>query len=175
MKTEKANPGHFETIIESHSDYNAHNPYWINLYHGIKDKVIRQSVSDALNDFFHKHGPDANEDYTGCCGPLMKRETCEKALRYAFRKAKYKGDIFDVIDGGFSVEDDGRENDPVTGELLHAVPVYKPFIIDEIDCLREQDKLSKDDWVWLNFVTAGFGTHDSDVNAKLRQLTRKHR
>lgn len=169
---------HYQVTIEKYSDYTAHDPYWINLSHAIEDKNVRQDISDALNDFFEKHGPDANEDYAGCCGPLMKLETCRSALEYAIKKCGkiVRGiDINDLIDGVGSVETDGRENDPVTGELLHACPVNEDSTIDEIDCLIEQDKLEKDDWVWLDFVLNSFCDHNSVINSKLRQLTRKHR
>jgi hypothetical protein len=171
---------HYVTTIEKYSDYNAHDPYWINLCQAIEDENIRQSISTSINQYFRKHGPDANEDYTSFTGPLMKYETAEKAVKDAFncRKkllSKVSIDIQDLIDGVGSLETDGREIDPITGELLHTIPVNKRSVIDEIDCLIEQDELSKDDWVWLDFVVNGFGEYDSEVNAKLRQLTRKHR
>lgn len=170
---------HYVATIKKYSDYSAHDPYWINLYHAIDSLEIRKKISDALNKWFHKHGPDANEDYTSFCGPLMQYETAKNALTWAVEKCgrmlPKNFDVNDLIDGGFSTETDGRENDPVTGELLHACPVNKEFIIDEIRCLIDQNKLSKDDWVWLDYVVNSCGDEDMEVNAMLRQLTRKHR
>lgn len=165
---------HYQLTIEKHSNYEAFDSFWLLVWQ-IEDKDVKKSVSDALNQYFKKHGPDANEDYTSFSGPLMKYETAKESLEFVFKKCKVDLDINDYIDGVGSIESDGRENDPVTGELLHTIPINKDSILDEIECLIEQDRLSKDDWVWLHFVVASAGRNDLELNSKLRQLTRKHR
>lgn len=168
------NESHYVTTIEKYSDYDAHDPCWIRL-HNIDNAEEREKISHALNCYFDRHSSDANEDYARCDGPLMQYSTAKNALDHAVKKCKINIDTSDLIDGGYSLESDGRETDPVTGELLHTIPINEDSVIDEINYLIEQDELSKEDWVWLHFVVCGYGNHNMAVNAKLRQITRKHR
>lgn len=178
-----------ERIISKHSDYNAHNPYWICLgYHfnGREHADMKQKISDSLNRYFKKHGPDANEDYAGCSGPLMQHETAINALNYALNansslirhlpKEVQDGLPHCLIDGGgSSVEEDGRKNDPVTGELLHAIPINEDSVLEELEYLLDQDEMSKDDWVWCDFVLNSFSDDNSEINAMLNRIARKFR
>ena len=174
-----------QRIIESHSDYTAHDPYWINLpsFFGDDHEEVSKAMSDSLQTFFQKHGPDAVDDFTSCEGRTMKYETAYKALIYAIKKLN-KSNLpeelreishHDFIDGGFSLETDYRDNDPVTGELLHCIPVSKSMTLEELGYLIDQDKMSKDDWVWCDFVVNSFGDDDSEINAMLNRIARKFR
>jgi hypothetical protein len=174
----------YHIVIERHSDYSAHDPYWINLYwyFGDEHKELSQAISGALNEFFRKRGPDANEDFSSTCSRSMQRETVDKALAFAIKKCNklipedIRSDLpHKIIDGGWSQETDCREDDPVTGELLHSIPVNRSFVLDELQCLVEQDKMSKDDWVWCDFVVNSFGYGNSEINAMLNRIARKFR
>ena len=149
-----------QEIISQHSDYNMYKPFWINLcwHEDLSDKD-REKLSNYLNEYFKEHGPDACDDFTSYQSRLMKWETAELAVKYAFEKAGLDY-ISEVIDGSGSLETDGREDDPVTGELLHGYPIHDPSIIEDLEYLFEEDKLSKDDWRYLDMVCDGLFSLD---------------
>jgi len=166
-----------QKIISEHSDYNSENPYWIHLCQEIENKEVRQKLSDSLNEFFEKYGPDAGEDFASCSSCLMCRKSAERALKYAFRKNKKITsdiDLDSLIDGGWSMESDGRENDPVTGKLLHCIPINKSSVIDELECLKDQDKLYKYDWVWLDYVFNSYRETDKEITQLMEGIINKH-
>lgn len=147
-----------EDIIRQHSDYNMPEPVWIDLPSGdveLSDEE-KQEMSDYLNEYFEEHGADANDDFTSYQSGLMTVETAEKALAYASNKMGLDKIPDNVIDGCGSIETDGRENDPVTNELLHGYPIYADSIIDELKWLLESDSLTDDDW---RFVHMSLNSH----------------
>lgn len=150
-------------IIEAHSDYNPKKPYWIdlpsndvNIYGEELDDEIKQKLSDALNEYFKENGPDAEEDFTDCQSRLMTYETAEAAVTYAIAKVGIMEIPEGLICGGYSIETDGREIDPVTSELLHAYPVHAASIIEELEYMKEEDKLSEDDWRFIHMCENSF-------------------
>jgi hypothetical protein len=154
-------------------------------FFGKEDDAASKAISDGLNKYFRKHGPDATDDFTSFCSCSMKYDTARVALTYAIKTAhrdlsKLPPEMVSrlpeaVIDGGYSQETDCRENDPVTGELLHSIPINKRMTLEELQYLVDQDKMSKDDWVWCDFVLNSFGDDDDEINAMLNRITRKFR
>ncbi len=158
VKKEKNSEGILEAI-RRHSDYGMADPYWIALSScdvELSDEV-KQQLSDYLNEWFEEHGPDANDDFTKTSSCLMTYETAEKAVKYACEKVGLDEMPDYIIDGVGSVETDGRENDPATGELLHGYPIHASSIIDELECLKEENELYKDDW---RFIDMAFNSYE---------------
>lgn len=156
-KKEKNSEGILEAI-RKHSDYGMADPYWIALSLcdvELSDEV-NQQLSDYLNEWFEEHGPDENDDFTECSSRLMTYETAKKAVKYACEKAGLNEIPDYIIDGAGSVETDGRENDPVTGELLHACPIHAASVIEELEYLKEQNELSQDDWRFIDMAFDSF-------------------
>lgn len=153
-------------IISKHSDYDSYNPHWINMPREIEDKNVLAAMAKGMLEFFDKYGPDASDDFNAFESCSMQYSTAERALKYAIRKNKKLCghiDISELIDGGWSMESDGRVNDPVTGRLLHEVPINEDSTINELEALLAQDSLSKDDWVFIDYAYNSFGDWGSDL------------
>lgn len=154
-----------EQYINKHSDYTSYNPHWINLHRDVDGDDVRKAMSDGMLEFFEKYGPDACEDFTSYESCSLQYSTAERALKYAIRKnKKLCGHLFvhELIDGGFSMESDGRVNDPVTGRLLHEIPINDDSTINELEALLDQDSISKDDWVFIHYAYNSFGDWGDD-------------
>jgi len=163
--------------IDKRTTYSSADPYWINLPQEIEDDDVKQLLSDSLNEFFDKYGPDANEDFTSYCSCRMEYGTAERALKYAFSKNKKACvgiEIHDLIDGVGSIEGSGRENDPVTERLLHVCPVNEESTVEELEYLLQEDKLTRDDWEFLALVWHNFFDYNENVSYALRQVVIKH-
>lgn len=166
-----------QEVISSHSNYQSEDPHWFSLCRDIENEDLRKALSDSLNVFFERHGPDANEAFYAFESCLMTRRTAERALKYAFlrnKKATKDIDFNRLIDGGFSLESDGRVNDPVTGKLLHCIPINADSTIDELNCLQEQDKLYRDDWVFIDYAYNSFRDNNPEVLKALLGAIEKH-
>ncbi len=159
-----------QDFISKHSDYESEMPHWINLQRDIEDKEVLHLMAKLMNDFFKKYGPDACDDFTSSETPLLQHSTAIKALKYAIQKGGKKCALVDInslIDGGWSTESDGRVNDPVTGRLLHELPINEDSTVDELIALLDGKWLSKDDWVFVDYCYNSFGENGSQKVIRL--------
>ena len=160
-------------IISKRSNYSSEDPYWINLHRDVANDKDRDVIAKHLLDWFNKYGSDAADDFASTESCSMSYRTAEKALNYALKKGKIKDiQAYELIDGGFSQESDGRENDPVTGKLLHCIPINRSSIIDELTSLLETESLSKDDWVFVDYVYNSISCSREDEDMEVIRLIR---